>query len=335
MRTSAFLAAALLLLSSLAYADLTAAIETVDQAVLTVRAGEAEGAGFVINTDGYAITNAHVISHGGQVEVRLADKRVIAAKIIKRDDARDLAILKLDATNIPNVQFASTKTLKPGSEVAAVGAPLGLEHSVTKGVVSSLERTIEGKAFIQIDAALNPGNSGGPLVNEKGQVVGVNTKVASQAQNVGFAIPSDDVLTFLKSANVSYNAVLPPAAEGEGKAAGGTEKASPPAEKGASPEGKAAPGSPKVEMAPDHPESASPLPRWKLLVMVAGISFVVSVLTSLLVLRLAAGRARRLQAAAAASAPMATGAPFATHGAPFPAPQPPREDLSDIDIQLR
>ena len=328
MRTSTLLAAALLLLVSLAHADLTAAIETVDQAVLTVRAGDAEGAGFVINTDGYAITNAHVISHGGQVEVRLADKRVVAAKVIKRDDARDLAILKLDATNIPNVQFASNKTLKPGSEVAAIGAPLGLEHSVTKGVVSSLEREIEGKTFVQIDAALNPGNSGGPLVNEKGQVVGVNTKVASQAQNVGFAIPSDDVLVFLKSASVSYNAVLAPAAEGEGKAAGGTEKASPPGEKGASPEGKATPGRPKVELAPDQPGERLPVPLWKLGLMVAGISFVMSVLTTLLVLRLVANRRRRARVAAPAAMPMAPGTPFV-------APQPPREDLSDIDIQLR
>jgi len=328
MRTSVLLTAALPLLSSLAYADLTAAIETADQAVLTVRAGDSEGAGFVINTDGYAITNAHVISRGGQVEVRLADKRVVAAKVVKRDDARDLAILKLEATNIPNVQFASAKTLKPGAEVAAIGAPLGLEHSVTKGVVSSLERTIEGKPFIQIDAALNPGNSGGPLVNAKGQVVGVNTKVASQAQNVGFAIPSDDVLKFLDGAKVSYNAVLAPAAEGEGKASAAPEKAAPPEGKGAAPEGKPAPGSGKVELAPDQPGLPLPLPLWKLALMVVGVSVVVSFLTTLLVLRLAAGRARRAQASAAAAMPMAPGAPFA-------APPPPKEDLSDIDIQLR
>jgi S1-C subfamily serine protease len=314
MRTALIVVLLALASCALVFADLSQAVELVDQAVLTVRCGNEEGAAFVVNPDGYAITNAHVVAAGGAVAAKFASGRQVAAKVVNKDDARDLAVLKLEASNVPNVQFASAKTLKPGVEVAAVGAPFGLEHTVTKGIVSSAERTIDGKSFIQVDAALNPGNSGGPLVNAKGQVVGVNTKIAAQGQSLGFAIPSDDVLKFLADAKISYNVVL---ATGEGAE---PKQESAPQSPGESQQSQA----PQIQTKPEAP--ALPMPLWRIGLLVVGISALVSFIVTLSVLKVATGRARRASAAAT-PAPGVPGAPAT--------PQPLKEDLSDIDIQLR
>src|SRR5690606_15505048 len=127
----------------------------------------------------------------------LNDGRKFPARLVGRDSYTDLAVLKIDAPNLKPVQLGSSTKLRPGEWVLAIGSPLGLDHTVTLGIVSATSRTIPdintNVDFIQTDAAINPGNSGGPLVNLKGEVVGVNAAISGRGQNIGFAIPVDVV----------------------------------------------------------------------------------------------------------------------------------------------
>jgi serine protease Do len=159
------------------------------------------GSGFILDSDGYVITNNHVVEDATEVKVRLDDKRELIAKVIGTDRQTDLALLKLDAKNLPHVTLGDSDKLRVGDDVFAVGNPFGLGGTVTSGIVSALARDINAGPyvdFIQTDAAINRGNSGGPLFDREGNVIGVNSAIYSPnggSVGVGFAIPSNTVKT--------------------------------------------------------------------------------------------------------------------------------------------
>jgi serine protease Do len=155
-----------------------------------VRRGE--GSGFIVDPDGYILTNHHLVSSPERIRVRLADKREFPAVLVGADPSTDLALLKVRASGLPAVKLGDSDRLRVGEWVCAIGNPYRFEHSVTVGVVSSKGRKIYDASFdayIQTDAAINPGNSGGPLVNAAGEAVGVNAAVSAQGQGIGFAVP--------------------------------------------------------------------------------------------------------------------------------------------------
>jgi serine protease Do len=153
------------------------------------------GSGFIINAQGYIVTNNHVIDEATEIRVKLLDGREFPGKVIGRDPKTDLSLLKIDASGLPVIPLGDSSTLAVGAPVMAIGNPFGLEETVTTGIVSATGRVIgEGPYddFIQTDASINPGNSGGPLINAAGQAVGVNTAIFSQnggSVGIGFAIP--------------------------------------------------------------------------------------------------------------------------------------------------
>ena len=154
-----------------------------------------QGSGFIVSPDGLILTNAHVVRGADEVTVKLTDRREFKAKVLGQDDKTDVAVLKIDATGLPTLPLGNTRTLAVGEWVLAIGSPFGFENSVTAGVVSAKGRSLpdEGMVpFIQTDVAVNPGNSGGPLINASGQVVGINSQIYSRSggyQGVSFAIP--------------------------------------------------------------------------------------------------------------------------------------------------
>ena len=158
--------------------------------------GEGAGTGFVIAPDGVLVTNNHVVSGAQTIEVVFADDRKMPARVLGRDSTTDLAVLKVEATDLPVAALGDSSALRVGDDVIAIGNALGLEGgpTVTRGIVSAEDRTITAESgirlehVIQTDTAINPGNSGGPLVNSAGEVVGINTAVAGDAQNIGFSI---------------------------------------------------------------------------------------------------------------------------------------------------
>jgi len=170
------------------------------------------GSGFIINQEGYIITNEHVVHNADKIKVTLSDGREFTGEVIGSDATSDMAIVKIKADNLPLVALGDSDKLRVGEIVVAIGNPYGLQQTVTMGVVSAKGRSIpigvEGRAykdFIQTDAAINPGNSGGPLLNTKGEVVGINTAIIPYAQGIGFAIPIniakkniDDLINFGK-----------------------------------------------------------------------------------------------------------------------------------------
>jgi serine protease Do len=155
------------------------------------------GSGFIIDTDGYIVTNHHVVDGSKSIEVQLSDGRTFQPKVIGSDAETDLALLKIDATGLPMIPLGSSSALKVAEPVMAIGNPFGFDHTVTVGIVSGMGRFIgQGRFddFIQTDAAINPGNSGGPLINTKGEAVGINSAIRSSSggfQGIGFAIPVD------------------------------------------------------------------------------------------------------------------------------------------------
>jgi len=155
------------------------------------------GSGFIISTDGYILTNAHVVSEADEVLVKLYDKREFKAKIIGADKRTDVALIKIEATGLPKVTVGDPNSLKVGEWVAAIGSPFGLENTMTAGIVSAKGRALPQEnyvPFIQTDVAINPGNSGGPLFNLRGEVVGVNSQIYSKSggsMGLSFSIPID------------------------------------------------------------------------------------------------------------------------------------------------
>lgn len=153
------------------------------------------GSGFVISEDGYVMTNAHVVQDADEILVRLNDRRELRAEVVGSDPQTDVAVLKIDANDLPTLNLGDSDELKVGEWVAAIGSPFGFDHSVTAGIVSAINRTLPRDAyvpFIQTDVAINPGNSGGPLFNLDGEVVGINSQIFTRSggfMGVSFAIP--------------------------------------------------------------------------------------------------------------------------------------------------
>ena len=161
--------------------------------------GMSMGTGFIISADGYVLTNHHVVDGADEVTVRLSDRREFKAKVVGSDAQSDVALLKIAATSLPTLRIGDSRQLRPGQWVVAIGSPFGLDHSVTAGIVSAVGRSNpyanqQYVPFIQTDVAINRGNSGGPLLDTRGQVVGINSQIFSNSggyMGVSFAIPID------------------------------------------------------------------------------------------------------------------------------------------------
>jgi serine protease Do len=169
------------------------------------------GSGFIISADGYVLTNNHVVDGADQVTVRLSDRRELDAKVVGTDAQYDIALLKLDASNLPVVSLGDSKGVKAGQWVVAIGSPFGFDHSVTAGIVSAVGRNFGGAdqqyvPFIQTDVSINRGNSGGPLFNLDGQVIGINSQIFSNTggfMGVSFAIPIDIAMNAVEQIKTS------------------------------------------------------------------------------------------------------------------------------------
>lgn len=158
------------------------------------------GSGFIVSKDGRIITNSHVVDGADTVEVTLKDGRKLQGRVLGSDSVTDVAVIKVDAADLPTVTLSNSDQIQPGEWAIAIGNPLGLDSTVTVGIISATGRS-SGDAgipdkrvdFIQTDAAINPGNSGGPLMNERGEVIGMNTAIRADAQGIGFAIPINTI----------------------------------------------------------------------------------------------------------------------------------------------
>ncbi len=154
------------------------------------------GSGFIIDKEGYIITNNHVVDGADDIKVILADGRKFDAKVVGRDPKADLALIKISSflKDLPALPLGESNKMKVGDWVVAIGNPFGLEETVTQGIISARGRALGGgpyEKFIQTDAPINPGNSGGPLINLDGEVIGINTAILPAGQGIGFAIPSN------------------------------------------------------------------------------------------------------------------------------------------------
>jgi S1-C subfamily serine protease len=177
--------------------------ERVSPSVVNIRTrgrvprAEGAGSGVIIAPDGYALTNSHVVNGASHLEATTSDGRNFPARVVGDDPTSDLAVITLDADGLPAAELGDSDRLRVGQMVIAIGNPLGFQATVTAGVVSALGRSLRGRGgrliedIIQTDAALNPGNSGGPLVDSRGQVMGINTAIIQGAQGICFAIPTN------------------------------------------------------------------------------------------------------------------------------------------------
>jgi serine protease Do len=162
------------------------------------------GSGFIVSSDGYVMTNAHVVESADEIVVRTSDRREFVATLVGADKRSDIALLKVDASDLPTVKIGSAKDLQVGEWVLAIGSPFGFEHSATAGIVSAKGRSLPSEnyvPFIQTDVAINPGNSGGPLFNLDGEVIGVNSQIYSRTggfMGLSFAIPIDVAMDVVK-----------------------------------------------------------------------------------------------------------------------------------------
>ncbi|MGB0111877.1 MAG: trypsin-like peptidase domain-containing protein [Ilumatobacteraceae bacterium] len=181
--------------------------------------GQAAGTGFVLSADGYIVTNSHVVADGDEITVTFDDGSSEPAEVVAADASRDLAVLHVERTDLTPLAIGDSDELRLGDELVAVGYALDLngEPSVTAGILSAQERTITSENgeqlvdLLQTDTAINPGNSGGPLLNSRGEVIGINTAIAGSAQNIGFAIaitPVMDVIAELQNGNVPERALM-------------------------------------------------------------------------------------------------------------------------------
>ena len=192
----------------------TALFERVSPSVISIQAMKIDktrpnrrfetivGSGFFIERDGLALTNAHVVDGAASLSVTLDTGERVPARTIGLDSVLDLALIRVDGrTNVPAARFGDSSTLRVGEEVVAIGNPIGLDQTMTRGIVSGLNRLLPGisdQPMIQTDAPINPGNSGGPLIDRCGAVVGINTFISEEAQSIGFAVPVNAVRVVLK-----------------------------------------------------------------------------------------------------------------------------------------
>jgi S1-C subfamily serine protease len=163
------------------------------------------GSGVIIRNDGYILTNAHVVKDADEIKITLNNKRTYTGRVVGKDAYSDTALLKIDALGLPVARMADSRQTRPGDWAIAIGSPLGLNQTVTMGIVSAVGRSLadlnNNVELIQTDAAINPGNSGGPLLNIRGEVVGINMAIRTDAQNIGFSIP-------IETAREAANAIL-------------------------------------------------------------------------------------------------------------------------------
>jgi serine protease DegS/serine protease DegQ len=171
------------------------------------------GSGVIVSADGYVLTNNHVIASADDIQILLYDGRVAKAKLVGADEETDLAVLKIDTGNLPVIQMADPKKLRVGDVVLAIGNPLNLNQTVTMGIISAIGRQLSNSSpedFIQTDAAINLGNSGGALVNSNGDLVGINTLLigkAANAEGIGFAIPVDTATNVLRQLIATHHVI--------------------------------------------------------------------------------------------------------------------------------
>ncbi|HET9934033.1 MAG TPA: trypsin-like peptidase domain-containing protein, partial [Polyangiaceae bacterium] len=181
---------------SLLSADIEALIERARSSVVAVEHGRGHGSGVVVSQDGYVLTNAHVVGTERSLRVRFADGEELAASLVGRDAPSDLAVIRVPASGLGALALHETRRVRVGQIVLALGNPLRLEGSASLGIVSALDRSLPGprgralEGLIQTDAAINPGSSGGPLLDADGCVVGINTAMMAMASAIGFAIPA-------------------------------------------------------------------------------------------------------------------------------------------------
>ncbi len=175
------------------------------------------GSGFIISSNGHIITNEHVLRNGSQIEVELLDGQKYVAKALHKDSKNDIALLKIDASGLSPVSLGDSEAVELGEWVVGIGNPYGIGQSIMIGIVSAQRRSIPGSGYpplIQIDAAMNLGNSGGPLFNMDGQVVGINTILLWKSQGIGFATPINSAKEFLLRRNYRMVKVAPATAQG-------------------------------------------------------------------------------------------------------------------------
>lgn len=191
-----------LLKSSPGGGDFSTVVENAVESVVTVRTGSSIGTGFVVNNEGYIVTNYHVVSQDelGNVIVLTYDRAELNAQFIGKDELRDLAVFKIEGS-YPALELANANDLRAGQKVIAIGNPLGLSFTVTEGIISALDRTGPNglDEYIQTDVSLNPGNSGGPLIDLQGKVVGMNNFKIGDAESIGFALESEAIRNSVNS----------------------------------------------------------------------------------------------------------------------------------------
>lgn len=189
--------------------DLNATIcEYSKPAVVTVRAGDKTGSGFFINSDGYILTNAHVVKDEKKLKILLVNKTELPAEIVAIAEKADVALLKVAKTNVPVLRIGESKKMRQADPVLILGAPQGLSFTASRASIGATEREENGVKYIQIDGPVNPGNSGGPVINMRGEVVGITTAMLKNAQSIGFALPIDTVYEFLKKQPVTLDVPL-------------------------------------------------------------------------------------------------------------------------------
>lgn len=190
-------------LKASASADFSGVIEKSIPAVVTIRTDVSQGTGFIITEDGYIVTNAHILAGGREVYAVTSGQKMIQADFIGYDSTWDIALLKIPG-DYERLRLADSDDIQIGEKVIAIGNPLGLSFSVSEGIVSGKDRTGENNlpAYIQTDAALNPGNSGGPLINKEGKVIGINNFKVEGGEGLGFALESDYIISAVNEISV-------------------------------------------------------------------------------------------------------------------------------------
>jgi S1-C subfamily serine protease len=198
------------LLKASAGEDFSGIIEDVIKSVVTIRTDVGQGTGFIISREGYIVTNAHVLSGGSKINAITYEQEIIKANFIGYDGTLDIALLKIPG-DYSKLVFANSDEVQIGEKVIAIGNPLGFQFSVSEGIVSAVHRQGINKieAYIQTDAALNPGNSGGPLINKQGEVIGINNFKVGSGESLGFALESNYIKDVLNEiAQEALNEIL-------------------------------------------------------------------------------------------------------------------------------